>query len=360
MTAENYFQFFNPRAFMLVWSLVPLTGIFLYAEYARRKALNRFRLNNRIKVKSRRILIFLLKLWGLIFLIISLTRPGLEEKVISIERSGRDVVFLVDVSRSMLAEDLAPNRLERAKLAIYDTLEKIEGDRVALVAFSGTAVVKSPLTFDYGFFRYAVENLGVDSVSRGGTLIGDALRVVNEQIFDNRVGNFKDIILITDGGDQESFPVEAAKNLANQGVRILAIGFGNEIIGQPIPLQGSETEEDSRKIYIESEGQVVLTRLDADVLRQISSATPGGRYVNVNTGNIDLGEIYANLIASADQTSLGSDTIKSIDERFQIFLLISFLFFLIALLIPETINASQLRAIKKRIKSWKFRDRSKN
>ena len=97
MGVENTFQFFNPSAFLLVWSLVPLTVIFIYAEYARKKALSRFRLGKRIEVKSRRVLIFLFKFFGFIFLIVSFSRPGWEEKMISIERSGRDVVFLVDV-----------------------------------------------------------------------------------------------------------------------------------------------------------------------------------------------------------------------------------------------------------------------
>ena len=147
-----------------------------------------------------------LLLFSFVFLILACTRPGWNPSPKSIQRKGRDVVFLLDVSKSMLAEDLAPNRLQRAKLAILDCIERLQGDRVAVVAFAGTAVVKCPLTLDYGYFRMMLESVTTDSVSRGGTLIGDALRKTLEDVFDDQERQFKDIILITDGEDHDSFP----------------------------------------------------------------------------------------------------------------------------------------------------------
>ena len=216
----------------------------------------------------------------------------------------------------MLAEDLAPNRLERAKLAIVDTIERLEGDRVALVAFAGTAVIKCPLTLDYGFFRLALSDISPESVTRGGTLIGDALRKTMDEVFDERQTEFRDVILITDGEDHESFPVEAATQMGERKIRLLAIGLGDEEQGRRIPVTG----RGGRKTFLQYAGQEVWTKLDGDTLRQMVNATPGGRYLNVSTGAIDLGDVYVKLIAGARKTELGSTEIERYEEKFPDFL----------------------------------------
>ena len=237
---EAALRFVHPEAFLLLWLLLPLLAAWLLAGRARRRAAQRFRATGAATdaARSLRPLLAGLTLLGYAALVVAVARPGWESQTTTLERHGRDVVFVVDVSRSMLVQDLAPNRLERAKLAILDTLEQLSGDRVALVAFAGSAVVKSPLTFDYGFFRLAVQQLSVTSVARGGSLIGDALRTVRDQVFDDRTVQFKDVLLITDGGDHDSFPAAAAEELGQRGVRLLAIGLGDDTTGQPIPLEG--------------------------------------------------------------------------------------------------------------------------
>ena len=252
------------------------------------------------------------------------------------ERRGRDVVFLLDVSRSMLAEDLAPNRMERAKLAIGDAVEKLEGDRVGLVVFAGTAVVKCPLTLDYGFFHMMLEEVDTDSIARGGTLIGDALRKVLDDVFDDQLKQYKDVILITDGEDHDSFPVEAAKTAGERGVRLLAIGLGDENEGRRIPI----TDDNGRKTFLKYEGQEVWTKLDGDALREMVNATAGGQYLNVATGNIDLGDVYQRLIASAEKRDLESKTIKRYDERFQLFLGVALVLLCCEMLISERLRKS--------------------
>jgi Ca-activated chloride channel family protein len=149
----------------------------------------------------------------------TLTQPqwGVESR--TVEQRGRDLVFVIDVSRSMLARDLAPNRLERAKVWMKDLVNTLEGDRAGIVAFAGAPVVRSPLTMDRDFLSLAIDELSPDVAPRGGTLIGDAIRKAVSQVFaldpeqdrlDERAP-FRDIILITDGEDQDSFPVEAAR-----------------------------------------------------------------------------------------------------------------------------------------------------
>ena len=321
----------------LLWLVPLLAGLFVYAHYRRRRALEAFvdaGLLGRITlsvshVRRRWKAAFLLV--AVVFMVMALTRPGWNPKPKTVQRRGRDVVFLLDVSRSMLAEDLAPNRLRRAQLAIRDCVEQLAGDRVALVAFAGTAAIKCPLTLDYGFFRMMLDDVSTDSIARGGTLIGDALRKVLDEVFDDQEKEFKDVILITDGEDHDSFPVEAAEQLGDRGIRLLAVGLGDENDGRRIPI----TDEHGRHTFLKYNGQEVWSRLDADTLRKMVNATPGGKYLNVSTGTIDLGEVYTRLIASAEKRDLESETIKRYEEKFQVFLGIAFALLCIEMLTSE-------------------------
>lgn len=316
----------NIEMLHLLWLLPVLAGLFAYAAYRRRRALQKFieaGLLSRIPisvspVKRRWKAVMVVAAAGMV--IMALTRPAWNPKPKTIERRGRDVVFLLDVSKSMLAEDLAPNRLERAKLAIRDCLERLEGDRVGLVAFAGTAAVKCPLTLDYGFFRAMLDRISVDSIDRGGTMIGDALRRVMADVFDDQEKQYKDVILITDGEDHDSFPVEAAGKAGERGIRLLAIGLGDENEGRRIPV----TDEQGRKTFMKHDGREVWSRLDADTLRKMANATPGGRYLNVATGVIDLGDVYTELVASAEKKELEAKTITQYEEKFQVFLAVAF------------------------------------
>ena len=321
----------------LLWVIPLLVGVFVFAAKRRRQALEEFADRELLAhiqpeaVGPRRRWKAALLLAGFAFAVMALARPAWNPTARDVERRDRDVAFVLDVSKSMLAEDLAPNRLERAKLAIVDTIERLRGDRVALVAFAGTAVIKCPLTLDYGFFRLALNDISPQSVTRGGTLIGDALRKTMDEVFDERQTEFRDVILITDGEDHESFPVEAAKQMGELKIRLLAIGLGDEEQGRRIPVTGGG----GRKTFLQYNGQEVWTKLDGDTLRQMVNATPGGRYLNVSTGVIDLGDVYVKLIAGAQKTDLGSTEMERYEEKFQIFLGAAFLLLLTELTIRE-------------------------
>jgi uncharacterized protein YegL len=252
----------------------------------------------------------------MILTVFAMARPTWDVTETTVSRKGRDVVFVVDVSRSMLAEDLYPNRLSRAKLAILDSLSAMENDRVGLVAFAGTAVVKCPLTLDYSFFRQAVEALSPDAVSVGGSMIGDALRKSMDNVLSGGPGGYKDVILITDGEDQESYPVDAAQLLGEQKVRLIAIGLGDENSGKRIPV----TDDDGNKVFLTFEGQEIWSRLDASTLRQMAAVTPGGQYLNVSTGAFDMGEIYSSLIKNQEKRFIEEETSFEYEESFQLFL----------------------------------------
>ena len=251
-----------------------------------------------------------------VLIVIALSRPLWNQRPKDIKRKGRDVVILLDVSRSMLAEDIKPNRLQRATIAINDMMTRLRGDRIAIVTFAGDSTVRCPLTNDYSFVRMVLNNITTESTTLGGTRLGDAIRDATKKVFDDQVNQYRDIILITDGGDHDSVPVPAAEAAGADGIRIIAIGLGDEKEGSLIPITGP----DGRQNYLEYNGEPVRSRLDGDMLRKVALATPGGRYVPVVTGTFDLDEIYDWLIASERKRELESAQMMQYDELFQLFL----------------------------------------
>ncbi len=326
-------HFQNLYLFFLLWLVLPIIFLFYYSVKKKRKAIRIFTGGKKNSENSFQLKGYIngsiLIIISILFIVFALVRPSWNKETKTIEKRGRDVVFLIDVSKSMLADDLIPNRLERAKLAINDAVLTLNGDRVALVAFAGSAVVKTPLTNDYSFFISSVERLNVNSVSRGGSLIGDAIRYVYNNVLDDSAKAYKDIILITDGEDHESFPVEAAAEAGKKGIRIIAIGLGDEKKGHRIPVS-----TDSGTEFMTFNGEEIWSHLDADSLRKIAGATEGGQYLNVSTGTFDLAEIYGSLIAGSGKAKYEDDSHTVYEERFQFFLFISILFLAIALFQP--------------------------
>jgi Ca-activated chloride channel homolog len=243
-------------------------------------------------------------------LALAMAQPQSDPTEIDSQRTGRDVVFLLDASRSMLASDVAPTRLDRAKLWIKDLVAELRGDRFALVAFAGSASVRAPLTADNLFFSQALDELTPDTVDRGGTNIGDAIRKTMELVVPQRddrdAGAYTDLILITDGEDQQSLPVQAAQAAAQRGVRIISIGIGSTTGATIRSAEGSR--------------DTVSTKLDSTTLTQIAAASPANAYLEVGTGTLDLPKFYRDLIATAEQASLEQTTTIQYKERFYWFL----------------------------------------
>lgn len=265
-------------------------------------------------------------------LTIAVARPQSDPREIEVESRGRDVVFLLDISRSMLASDVAPNRLEKAKLWINDLVDQLGGDRVALVGFAGSSTIASPLTNDRLFFKLALEELSPDSVLVGGTNIGDAIRRTMELVIPEETevyeSGFVDLVLISDGEDQDSLPIEAARTAGSQGVRIIAIGIGSEK-GALVPSTNSR----------DATGSPIQSRLESKSLRDIAAASPGGVYLEVGTGTIDLAQVYQDLIASADQRQMDTTTTTKYTERYMLFLAAGIILIAIDLtLIPTRIR----------------------
>ena len=226
------------------------------------------------------------------FLSVALMRPQWGVEVVESRRAGAEIMICLDVSRSMLAEDVAPNRLERAKAEIRDLLELLDGDQVGLIVFAGRASVLSPLTPDFGFLRLSLDDASPNSVARGGTRLEEPVRKAVDG-FGDADDISRSILLITDGEDHDSFPLEAAENAAERGIRILAIGFGAET-GSEIPITDPDTG--ARTLLRNADGAVVQSRLDGDLLREMALITSGA-YIPAGTGVLDLDSIYRRHIA---------------------------------------------------------------
>jgi Ca-activated chloride channel family protein len=318
MQFKQYDAFY--ALFLLVFPVIP---VYVWCFWRKRKMLTMLAQTDLLKAinpsvsTSRQIFKAVLLMTAFAALILALTRPAWNPTPREVKRKGRDVVILLDTSRSMLAEDIKPNRLERAKIAIQDLMETIRGDRIGIITFAGSASVKCPLTQDYAFVRMALDQISTDSAPRGGTNVGDAIRKAVDDVFDQQIKEFKDIILITDCDDlEESFPVQAAEKAGQETIRIITVGLGNPDEGARIPI----VEPDGTKTFLKYQGREVWTKLDEQTLRRVAAATPGGAYIPVRTGTFDLGQIYRDLIVSAQQRELESTTVLEYDEKFQIFL----------------------------------------
>ncbi len=331
-------QFEHYEYLWLLWLVPMIVLVYAWSFYRKSKLLKRFatpamlqRINRTVSRPGQIVKAGLL-VYVIIAITIALTQPLWNPHTKRNTLQGRDVVVLLDVSRSMLAEDIYPNRLERAKLWIKDLLDDIEGDRVGIVAFAGSTAIVSPLTSDYNFIQLALDDVTYATASQGGTNIGDAIRKATEEIFDKQENDFKDIILITDGDDHESFPLEAAKVAAQAGIRIFAIGIGNDKDGTPIPI----IDENGRKSFLKYEGEIVKVKLNGESLREIVYATPGGRYFNVGTGTIeDFGKEYLKISQSSGKKDVETVSRLVYDQKFQIFLAIGLILLIIEVFVSE-------------------------
>lgn len=269
------------------------------------------------------------------FLVISLMQPQWGFQWEDIKRQGIDVMVAIDVSQSMLAEDIKPSRLERAKRKVYDLCRMLEGDRIGLIAFAGTSFVQCPLTLDYGAFKIFLEYLEPDLIPVPGTAIGQAIRTAINS-FSRRERTSKALIIITDGEDHEGTALEAAQEAKKEGVKIFTIGVGQEG-GAPIPMK-----DGSGGFKKDERGEMVLSKLDEATLQKIALET-GGSYVRSVTGDLDLNKIYQQDIkGSIEKKELLSTRKKRWEERFQWFL------FAAILLLGSEFFMRETKAVRKR------------
>ena len=241
-----------------------------------------------------------------------------EQEEIIIPR-GSDLYVMIDVSRSMLANDVTPTRLGRAKSDVSALVNRLQGERVGLIAFAGQAVVKCPLTVDYDSFRRALDDLDPNSAPRGGTAIGDAIRKGLE-VFQANADRDQAILLITDGDDQESYPLDAAAIAAERQVTVFTVGLGDAETGSRVP------QKTNPSAFTEHDGQQIWSKLDNKLLEEIALKT-SGIYIPAGTRSYDLGQLYADHLQGRRGKEIEGQKRMRRSERYQIFLLLSLIAF---------------------------------
>jgi Ca-activated chloride channel family protein len=230
-----------------------------------------------------------------------------------VPQKGIELMFVLDVSRSMLAEDVTPNRLSRAKQQIRDMIDEMAGDRVGLVVFAGDSRQCVPLTGHYEDFKQTLDEVGPHTVRVGGSRLGDALHAAANG-FISKTNDHETIVIFTDGEDQESKPIEVAKELhAQHGIRIFTVGLGDVSQGARIP----ETE-DQRGGFVQYEGQQVWSKMNGQILSQIATDT-NGAYIPAGTRNVNMAEIYHGYVANVEQTEFETAKINTYIARYQWF-----------------------------------------
>jgi len=245
-------------------------------------------------------------------MVVALMQPQLGSRFVATPRVGSEIMIALDVSRSMLADDAKPSRLERAKAEISDLLSYLDDDYVGLIAFAGRATVLSPMTPDKSFLRLALDRAGPHVVSRGGTSLAEPILRAVAGMGEPGPAQ-RALILITDGEDHDSFAMDAAKRAAEAGIKIIAIGFGDEA-GSQIYLRDPKTG--ARTLLRDGDGRAVVSRLDGELLREIALATDGA-FVPAGTGVLDLASIYAAHIAPLTRGQLDERGRTIRDESFQ-------------------------------------------
>ena len=267
---------------------------------------------------------------ALLFFAIGMARPQLGAILKEKQVKGAEIMVVLDVSNSMLAEDYSPNRLERAKLAISKLVDELQGDRIGLIIFAGESFVQLPVTSDYVSAKIFLNSITTESVPVQGTAMGDAIRTAIKS-FTSESENSRAIILITDGENHEDDPVSAAKDAVDMGARVFCIGVGSPE-GKPIPVDG--------ELLKDKDGNIVVTRLDEATLKEVASA---GKGLYVRAGNTEFGlNPVIDEIRSLDEKDFQSVVFEEYDEQYMYFFVIALIFMLIEFMISDTRNRRSL------------------
>jgi Ca-activated chloride channel family protein len=265
-------------------------------------------------------------LLGVAFLIISLTNPKMGTKLKTIKREGVDVVFALDVSKSMLAEDIAPNRLEKAKQIISKTIDKLGSDRVGIIIYAGNSYPLLPITTDHAAANMFLQNANPDIVSSQGTAINEALELA-KTFYNNDDQTNRFLIIISDGEDHQEETKQVAQNLANEGVKIYTVGVGTER-GGPIPMRLNGAMIGYKK---DRKGETVITKRVPEVLQGIADAS-NGKYIDGNITDNPVNEI-AEIIGNAEKNEFETKQFSDYKDQFQWFLAIGLLFLIVDVLL---------------------------
>jgi Ca-activated chloride channel family protein len=329
------FRFAHPEYLNALYIIPALIVLFWYVSRNRKKLLDSFAdrklhrvllpdfsgIKNRFK--------FGLIIFALILLIFAAANPQIGTRVQEVKQSGIDVFIALDVSRSMLAQDIKPDRLDKAKYQISSLINKLRGDRIGLIIFAGEAYVQFPLTTDYSAANLFLSAVDVNSVPQQGTAIASAIELATKS-FDYKSSTQKVIVIITDGEDHEGDIMQAVDAAKDKGIKLYTIGLGSPE-GVPIPVYNAQGQQvDYKK---DENGNIVLTKLDDTILKQIASAGDGKYFLG--SGYEDyLDKIYSDL-SSLQKTEFGVRKVTDYEDRFYYFLAPAIILLLIEFFISE-------------------------
>jgi len=305
-----------------------LTTLFLYVQFWKRKKQREFGDLDLIKKLSpeksvfKPVLKFIVLLIGLTFLIIGLVNPKIGTKLETVKREGIDIIFAIDVSKSMLAEDVAPSRLDKSKQLVSQIINNLGSDRIGIIAYSGSAFPVLPITTDYSVAKMFLQGMNPGVISAQGTSIDQAINLATTFI-DKKDKTNKLLIIITDGEDHSNDAVDAAEEAKKLGLKIITIGVGTEK-GGPIPLKDNGITSSFKR---DDNGEVVITKRDSEVLKNIAKATGGG-YVDGDSTKTVL-DYVKNALDNIQKTEFESTQMADFKSQFQWFL--GFGFFLLFL-----------------------------
>jgi Ca-activated chloride channel family protein len=324
---------FSDKIYLLLLLLVPILIIFFYFTFRKReKDLASFISEanfssltnvNLSTYKIRNIVIVM----ALLFVVIALARPQFGDKKKIVIKESSEIVIALDISKSMLAQDLKPNRLEKAKEMVLKIVEENVGEKIGVIVFSGAAMWQCPMTYDSKALKMFLQNVAVDSLPMGGTKISDAIILASKAI-EKEISNGKVLVLISDGEDHDSKIKEAINEAKKTSLKIITIGIGT-LAGAPIPIKD---ENSTVKDYVRDiRGQVVISKINSTLLKNIADETDG-KYFDASSKDIsvDLSKAVKDLEKNKNEVSQKDNKI----DRFQIFLFIALVLLFVELLIP--------------------------
>lgn len=320
------YQIEEPTYFIYLIAIPILFAVFLLVSFWKKRTQKKFTdellLKRLTPEKSlfKAYLKMILFLVGFTFLIVSLTNPKMGTKLETVKRQGVDIVFALDVSKSMLAEDIAPNRLEKAKQIISKIIDKLGSDRIGIIIYAGNSYPLLPITTDHGAAKMFLQSANPDMVSSQGTAINEAIILANTY-YDNDEQTNRFLFIISDGEDHQEDASSAIELTTKNGIKTYTIGVGNPEKGAPIPLKSNGVIEGYKK---DSKGEVVLTKMSEETLKEIADKG-NGKYVlgNRTQKTVDYVE---EILAKAEKTEFETKQFSDYKDQFQWFVGFALLF----------------------------------
>lgn len=317
---------FEHKEYFFLLLLIPIViSIYFYVQYQTKKQLEKIGSIDLMKRlmpdrnEKKSLLKFIALNVVLFFLILALAQPQMGTKMEKVQRKGIDIMIALDVSKSMLSQDVAPSRLEKSKLLIQTLLKNLDGDRVGLVIFAGNAYLQMPLTVDYSSLLLYLRSITTNSVPTQGTIITDALEK-SEAAFKETDKKHKAIIVITDGEDHEENAINMAEELASDGTKVFTVGVGTAN-GGTIPVYDQNGQITGEKK--DENGAVIISKMNANMLQALAKGGNGNYYVLDNTKQV--AEFLSKDIAKIETKTINDKVFTDFVEQFQYFLIFALL-----------------------------------